>query len=310
MDLSTTYMGLALKNPIVSSSSPLSYSVDGIKRLEAAGVAAVVMPPLFAEQIEQAFEVLDRHLPYGIQRYARTLSALPDLQSGPHGPEAYAEVIRCAKASVTLPLIASLNGTASGAWMQFARRLEQAGADGLEISLYDLSTDPRLCGEHIEQRYIDLLSEAKRTVHIPVAMKLSPFLSAPANMAMRLTQCGAGALVLAQGFHHPDSNWLPLLRQCVSADLALSLNARTGEDVLKSLSQGARVVMMTPAPQQNETALITSLLRELQTGLESHAYRSLRQFDDQQALAREIPTRASYLANYFESLKTQPISAH
>jgi len=204
IDLTTTYLGLALRNPIVASASSLCDSLDKIRHLEDHGIAAVVLPSLFEEQLTLESETLDADLFRGAESFAESLNYFPDLTTYNLGPDGYLELIRKAKLSVSIPVIGSLNGVSAGGWVRYAREMEQAGADAIELNLYSIVSDPELTGGDVERAYVELVREVKRSVLIPVAVKLSPFFSAPANMAKRLDGAGANALVLFNRFYQPD----------------------------------------------------------------------------------------------------------
>ena len=204
MDLTTTYMGMTLRTPLVPSASPLSEELDGIRRMEDAGAAAVVLYSLFEEQIiEQRFD-LHHHLTHGTESYAEALSYFPDLPAFDLGPEGYLEHIHRAKAAVDIPIIASLNGASIGGWTDYAKQMQEAGADALELNVYYIPTEMTLTGASVEATYLDILRAVKSVVSIPVAMKLSPFFSNMAHMAQSLDEAGANALVLFNRFYQPD----------------------------------------------------------------------------------------------------------
>ena len=325
MDLTTTYMGLALKNPIVPSSSPLSHSVDGIKRLEDAGASAVVMYSLFEEQIEQDTQLLDHYFRHGADSHAEALSYFPNMDAYNVEPEAYVELIRKAKASVGIPIIGSLNGASTGGWVRYARSLEQAGADALEVNVYYVPTDQDMRSDEVEQRYVDILCDVKRAVRIPVAMKLSPFFSAPAYVAKRLVLSGASALVLFNRFYQPDLDleslsviprlklsdsdelrlplrWVAILHGRMAVDFAISTGMHTTEDVLKGLMAGAKVTMMASELLQNGVDRIGQILRGLQVWMEEHDYESVQQMQGSMSQMHVSQPDAFERANYMKVL--------
>ncbi len=214
MDLSTTYLGLRLKNPLVPSASPLSRTLDGIKLMEDAGAAAIVMYSLFEEQIHHEAAELDHYLSYGTQSFAEALTYFPESAEYNLGPDEYIEHIRKAKEAVDIPIIGSLNGISTGGWIDYAKKIQDAGAGALELNVYYIPTDPKLTGEAVEQRYLDVLKAVKSSVKIPVAMKLSPFFSSMANMAIRLTRRGPddGTIqpVLSADLTSKRSRWCPM----------------------------------------------------------------------------------------------------
>src|SRR5215469_2987161 len=267
-DLTTTYLGLQLRNPLVASASPLSKKVDTLRRLEDAGAAAVVMYSLFEEQITHESQELDHYLERGTHVYAESLSYFPDLASYNLGPEPYLEHLHRVKQAVDIPVIGSLNGISSGGWVQYAQRIEQAGADALELNIYYLPTDPDLSGAELEEEYVKLVRDVRATVKIPIALKLSPFFTALPHIASRFMQAGANGLVLFNRFYQPDFDleelevipnlelstshelrlplrWFALLYGRVEADLALTSGVHTAQDVLKAVMAGASVAMTT-----------------------------------------------------------------
>src|SRR2546425_5737058 len=185
-DLTTTYLGLSLKNPIVSSASPLAHDLDGIRRLEDAGAAAIVLPSLFEEQINEESRQIDHFLSYGTESFAEALNYFPEMESYNTGPEGYLNLISQAKEAVNIPIIASLNGISRGGWTQYARLMEQAGADALELNIYYIPTDPGLPGSAVEQMYVDVVREVRTSILLQLAVKISPYFSATAHMASRL----------------------------------------------------------------------------------------------------------------------------
>jgi dihydroorotate dehydrogenase (fumarate) len=204
-DLTTRYLGLTLKSPLVTSSSPLCDSVEAIVRLEDHGIAAVVLPSLFEEQIEPEGMSVANDLARLADSFAESLIFFPDLADYNIGPDRYLELIRGAKRRVDIPVIGSLNGISAG-WIRYARLMQEAGADAIELNLYEIATDPAVSGEAVERGLLDLVAAVKQSVQIPMAVKLSPFFSAPANMGRRLDRAGAGALVLFNRFYQPDLN--------------------------------------------------------------------------------------------------------
>jgi dihydroorotate dehydrogenase (fumarate) len=205
MDLTTEYLGLSLKNPIVPSSSPLSHTVDGIRRLEDAGAPAVVMYSLFEEQITLDSFYLDYYLTNGTDSYPEALSYFPQMEGYGVGPDDYLDLIREGKEATEIPIIGSLNGVSSGGWIEYAGLIEEAGADVLELNVYYVPADPSISGAEIERMYLDVVRDVKRRVSIPVAIKLSPYFSSTAHMASRLVETGAAGLVLFNRFYQPIS---------------------------------------------------------------------------------------------------------
>ncbi len=327
MDLSTTYVGLQLKNPIVPSSSPLSYKLDGIRRLEDAGAAAVVMHSLFEEQITLESHQLDHFLSYGTDSFGEALSYFPDLESYNIGPDSYLELIRQAKESVGIPIVGSLNGVSTGGWIEYATKIEQAGADALELNVYYIPTNVQMTGGEVEQMYLDVLSDVKKSVSIPVAIKLSPFFSATANMAYRLSEAGANALVLFNRFYQPDLDiealevtprvmlsksrdltlplrWVALLYGRVSADLALTGGVQDHIDVLKSMMAGAKVAMMASALLRKGPQRIGKILTRMSEWMEAHEYESVAQMQGSMSQQSVAEPAAFERANYMKVLQS------
>jgi len=330
IDLATKYLGLALKNPIVASASPLCDSIDRIRRLEDHGIGAVVLPSLFEEQLTLESETLDADLFRGAESFAESLNYFPDLTTYNLGPEGYLELIRKAKASVSIPVIGSLNGVTSGGWIRYAREMEQAGADAIELNIYSIVSDPDLTAGRVEEGYAELVREVKRSVGIPVAVKLSPFFSAPANMAKQLDDAGANALVLFNRFYQPDLDlellevvpsltlsspeelllrlhWVAIIFGRVGADLAITGGVHSAQDVLKAVMAGARVTMMTSALLHNGIEHVGAVLRDLLIWMEEHEYESIRQMCGSMS-QRNVPNPAAFQRpNYVRVLSSYSI---
>ncbi len=327
IDLSTTYLGFSLANPLVASSSPLSEDIGNIRRMEDAGAAAVVLHSLFEEQIQlESFE-LDRHLGAGTESFAESLSYLPEMGHYNRGPEGYLEHLRQAKKAVGIPVIGSLNGSSTGGWVRYAREIEQAGADALELNIYYVPTDPAISSAEVERTYADLVAEVKARVRIPVAVKLGPYFSSPANLARRLDQAGADALVLFNRFYQPDFDllklevtpslhlsdsqelllrihWVAILYGQIRASLAVTGGVHTVEDVLKVMMAGARVAMMTSAVLRHGIDHFTKLRQGLLAWMEEHEYESIRQMQGSMAL-RNVPNPDAYQrSNYMRVLSS------
>jgi dihydroorotate dehydrogenase (fumarate) len=327
MNLTTNYLGVDLKNPIVVSSSPLSHTVDSIRRVEDAGAAAVVMYSLFEEQIGFDSYYIDYHLTQGIDSYAESLSYFPDMQSYNAGPDQYLNLIRRAKETVSIPIIGSLNGTSVGGWTDYATLIEEAGADALELNVYYLPTHPDITGVEVERLYFDILSAVRQAVTIPIAVKLSPFFSSVANMAGRLADHGADGLVLFNRFYQPDfdlenlevaprlvlSNsddlrlplrWVAILYGRVSADLAITTGIHTSHDVIKGLMAGAKVTMMASELLQKGVRRIGQVLNELVTWLNEHEYESVMQMIGAMSQKHCAEPAAFERANYMKMLQS------
>ncbi len=325
MDLTTTYMGMTLKNPIVPSSSPLSEKLDNIRRMEDAGAGAVVMYSLFEEQITLESHRLDHYLNYGAETFAEALSYFPDMESYNVGPDEYLELIRRAKETVGIPIIGSLNGVSTGGWIDYARKIEEAGADGLELNVYYIPTDLRMTSAEVEQIYVDILRDVKKSISIPVAMKLSPYFSATANMAYRLAETGADALVLFNRFYQPDFDlenlevvprlvlstpyafrlplrWVAILYGRVNTDLAITGGVHSVEEVLKAMMAGAKVSMMASELLQNGISRITQILQGIVQWMEEYEYESIVQMQGSMSQQNVAEPAAFERANYMKVL--------
>lgn len=300
MDLSTTYLGLALRNPIVASAGPLSRSLDSMKRLEDAGAAAIVMYSLFEEQIAHEAAELDHYLSYGKETFAEALTYFPEPHEYNLGPDEYVNHLRKAKESLNVPVIGSLNGISTGGWINYAKKIEEAGADAIELNVYYIPTDLKLNGVDVEDRYLEVLNAVKTTVRVPVAMKLSPFFSSLAHFAHRLDSVGANGLVLFNRFYQPDIDleklevvpgvdlststamrlplrWVAILHGRIKASLAATSGIHTAQDVIKMLMVGADVTMMCSALLKHGPQHITQVLAEIRDWMLEHEYVSISQ---------------------------------
>jgi dihydroorotate dehydrogenase (fumarate) len=332
MTVSTNYLGLTLKNPIVASSSPLSHNVDSIRRLEDAGAAAVVMYSLFEEQITFDSFYVDYYLTSGTNSYAESLNYFPEMQSYNVWPDEYMNLIRRAKETVDIPIIGSLNGVSAGGWTDYAALIEEAGADAVELNVYYIPTNENLKGTEIENIYLEILSEVKSSVSIPVAIKLSPYFSSIANMAKRLVDEGANGLVLFNRFYQPDidletlevvprlvlSNsaelrlplrWVAILYGRLMADLAITTGIHTSQDVLKGLMAGAKVTMMASELLQNGIRRISVILDEIRSWMNEHEYESVAQMIGSMSQQHCAEPAAFERANYMKMLASyRPIN--
>ncbi|CAN1211520.1 dihydroorotate dehydrogenase-like protein [Tumidithrix helvetica PCC 7403] len=301
MDLTTTYLGLNLRSPLVPSAAmPLSEDIDNIKRMEDAGAAAIVLHSLFEEQLAQERFELHHHLTYGTESFAESLTYFPEPEAFHVGPELYLEHIRKAKEAVNIPIIASLNGYTPGGWVEYAQLMQQAGADAIELNVYYVPTDPNVTGAEVEQNYINILRDVKAEVTIPVAIKLSPFFSNMANMAKRLDEAGADALVLFNRFYQPDIDidnlevyphlvlstpsatrlpmrWIAILYGRIQADLAATGGIQRGQDALKMLMAGAKVTQICSVLLRHGIEHIREIEQEIVNWMEEHEYVSIKQ---------------------------------
>jgi dihydroorotate dehydrogenase (fumarate) len=327
VDLTTNYLGLHLKNPLVASASPLSNKVDTSIRMEQAGVSAIVMYSLFEEQITRESRKLDADLTRGTDSFAEALTYLPDYGMYSIGPENYLEVLEKTKRAVTIPVIASLNGTTPGGWTDYARKIEQAGADALELNMYDLATDPEISAAQLEDRYISLVSEIRKGVQLPLAVKLSPFFTSLPNFARHLVEAGANGLVLFNRFYQPDfdleelevtpnlilSNsselrlplrWIAILYGRVHTDFALTTGVHTAEDVIKSMMAGASVVMSASALLHDGLQHAPVILDGLQSWMVEHEYESIQQMKGSMSQQAVADPAAFERANYISVLSS------
>jgi dihydroorotate dehydrogenase (fumarate) len=325
VDLSTTYLGLQLKNPLVASASPLSKKVDRVRRLEDAGIGAVVMYSLFEEQIVHESLALNYFLDRGTESFAEALTYFPDLGNYNVGSEEYLNLIRKLKSAVEIPVIASLNGISTGGWIETAKKIEEAGADALELNIYTVIADQSKTSAAIEQEYVDLVSDIRAQVQFPLAVKLSPFFTALPNLAQNLVKAGANGLVLFNRFIQPDLDietlevvphlllstsdelrlplrWIAILYGRIQADLALTTGVHTAQDVIKSVMAGANVAMMASELIDKGPERATGILGEMAAWLEQFEYDSIKQMRgsmSQQAVAD--PTTFER-ANYMKAL--------
>lgn len=324
MDLSTTYLGLELKNPLIPSSSPLSRHLSTLRRMEDAGAAAVVLYSLFEEEITAESKALNEYLVQGTEIYPESITFLPEAPSYRMvGPDAYLEHVQAAKRALDIPVIASLNGVSTGGWIEYARYIEEAGADALELNIYYIPTHLELSGAEVEEIYLDVLRDVRAEVAIPVAMKLSPYFSAMANMAKRLADGGADGLVLFNRFYQPDLDlntldvvpnlvlsdshelrlplrWIAILYGRIDADLALTTGVHTVEDVLKGLAAGAQVTMMASELLQNGLGRIGELLADLAMWLVENEYESLDELRGSLSQINVAAPAAFERANYIQ----------
>jgi len=327
IDLNTRYLGLTLRNPLVASASPLSHELDSIRRLEDAGASAVVLYSLFEEQLRRETLELDYYLSSGTESFPESLSYFPIQSEFKLGPEEYLEHIRKAKAAVKIPIIASLNGSSVGGWIQYATQIEEAGADALECNIYWLVTDPNVTSEQVERQYLDILQAVKSAVHIPVAVKLSPFFSNFANMAKRLDDAGADGLVLFNRFYQPDIDlenleltpnvllstpqamrlpltWIGILHGRIQASLAATGGIHEAEDVIKLLLVGADVTMLCSTLLRNGIDHLRTMESGVRDWMEAHEYESVRQMRGSMSQMRCQDPSAFERAQYMRAVKS------
>lgn len=327
VDLRTRYLGLELQHPIVASASPLTGSVDSLKRLQAAGVAAVVLPSLFEEQIEHEEMATHNLMLSGAELSPEASGFFPEMQNYVSGSDRYLKLIADAKKALSVPVIASLNGYTPGGWTSIARQFQDAGADAIELNVYFLAASIDDTSAAVEQRYVDLVGSVTRHVSIPVAVKVAPFFSAMANMAARLTQAGASGLVLFNRFLQPDIaleelevaphlvlstsdelrlalRWIAILRGRVDASLAATGGAHTADDVLKLLLAGADCVMLASSLLTKGPAHVGTLVHGIQTWMAEHDYRSVAQMKGSLSQQSCPDPDAFERANYMKALKS------
>ncbi|HTO13124.1 MAG TPA: dihydroorotate dehydrogenase-like protein [Candidatus Binatia bacterium] len=332
IDLRTRYLGLPLASPLVASASPLGESLDTIRALEDAGAAAVVLPSLFEEQIELESHHVDRYLSLGTESHAEALTYFPDIHDYGRGPDAYLEHVRRAKAAVSIPVIGSLNGVSSGGWIEYARKIEQAGADALELNVYYLPTDVGLTGAEVESMYLGLARDVKASVAIPVAVKIGHAFSAVANLCRDLDVAQVNGLVLFNRFYLPDFDlerlevvprltlssshellvrlhWVAILFGHVRADLAVTGGVHTGLDALKAMMAGARVAMMTSALLLHGTSHLGVVRAEMEAWMESHEYASIAEMQGSMSYRNVAEPAAFERANYMKVLAAGALRA-
>jgi dihydroorotate dehydrogenase (fumarate) len=324
-DLSTTYLGLNLKNPLVASASPLSKKVERARRLEEAGMAAVVMHSLFEEQIIHESLELDHFLNRGSESFAEALSYLPD--GGMYGisPEKYLNQVAGLKKALSIPVIGSLNGVSKGGWTSYARRIEEAGADALELNMYYVATDMDMTSSDIEDTQVELVAEIKSAIRIPLAVKISPFVTSIPNFVKRLVDAGADGLVLFNRFYQPDFDldeleivhsldlstssdlrlplrWISILHGRVEADFALTSGIHTHTDVLKAMMAGSKVAMMASGLLHDGEQLVVRILTDLEAWMKEREYESIRQMQGSMSQKSVREPAAFERANYMKVL--------
>lgn len=327
MDLSTTYLGFKLPHPLIPGASPLSADFDMVRRLEDAGAAAIILPSLFEEQITADEEGSVQHITAHEESNAEALSYFPLAADYAMGPERYLEHVRRVSSAVKVPVIGSLNGTSAAGWLNYARLIQDAGADALELNFYHVATDPAESGASLEQRLLDVVRAVKSHVSIPVAVKLSPFFSSVANLAQHLDQAGADGLVLFNRFYQPDIDpealdavprlqlsdsselllrlrWLAILSGRVRASLSATGGVHTGLDVVKAVMSGAHSVQMVAALLTHGPMHLVKIRRELGHWFEEREYESLAQAQGSMSLRRCPDPEAFERGNYMKILQT------
>jgi len=324
--METTYLGQVLRNPLVASSSPLTGKIESLRRLEDAGIGAVVLPSLFEEQVEHEGMEMQRLVEFGAESFAEALGGYhPDVGAYNIAVEAALRLVSEAKEALSVPVIASLNGTTAGGWVRYAEQLANAGADAIELNVYLIPTDPGITGADIESRYTDVVAAVREQVSLPLAVKIGPYFSSMANMAGRLVEAGADGLVLFNRFYQPDidleelqvvpnlqlsepddmrlpTRWVAVLSDFVTCDLAVTSGAHGADDVLKACLVGADVVMMASALLKYGPEHVTTVLDEMSRWLDEHEYESMDQLRGSMS-HRAAPNAESFVrANYMEML--------
>jgi dihydroorotate dehydrogenase (fumarate) len=330
MNIETTYLGMKLKSPLVASASPLTESIDNLRQMEDAGAAAVVLYSLYEEQIEMEQEALLHHLEYGTESFAEALTYFPEPEIFYAKTDDYLNHIRKAREKVDIPIIASLNGSSLGGWTHFSQQMQEAGASAIELNIYYIPTDVNQSGAEVEQRYVDIVKHVKENLDIPVAVKLSPYFSNMANMARRLDDAGADALVLFNRFYQPDINletlqpepnillstpfdlrlplrWIGILYGHVKADLAATSGIHGAEDAIKVLMAGANVAMMTSSILKYGIKHFQKVEQEMVHWLQEHEYESITQLRGSVSQKHSEDPSAFERAQYMRGLRTYMI---
>jgi dihydroorotate dehydrogenase (fumarate) len=325
IDLSTNYLGLKLKNPIVVSASPLTEKLENFARLEDAGASAIVMYSLMEEQIEAESENLDQALESGTNSYAESTSYLPDMRNYHVGPDRYLDLLHKGKNAVTIPVIGSLNGTSVGGWVRYSEYMQEAGADAIELNIFDVPADPAVSAEQLEARYCGLVRSIRKNVHIPIAVKLGPYFTSCANFARKLSEAGADGIVIFNRFYQPDFDleeqevtpklvlssphelrlrlhWAAILYHQVETYIAITGGVHDSSDVLKCMMTGAHVTVMTSALLKYGIEHIGVVLAGMERWMEEHEYSSVRQMRGSMSLVN-IENPAAFLrGNYLKTL--------
>jgi dihydroorotate dehydrogenase (fumarate) len=325
VNLSTKYLGLNLKNPLVIAACPLTSKIEWLKRLEAVGAAAAVMPSLFEEQVENDEMEMAKAHEFGTESFAEALTYFPEPQDYRSAPEEYLELIGQAKKAVKIPIIASLNGTSKGGWVRYAKMMQDAGADALELNVYYIATDAEMTGRDVESRYLDLVAAVKQSISIPLAVKVGPYFSAMANMAKLLADAGADGLVLFNRFLQPDINldtmetspklvlsdpyellaplrWVAILHGRINASLAITSGIHDGEAMIKALLAGADAGMIASAIYHSGFKQAEAILRELTDWMEEKEYDSVEQLKGSMSQENCPDPEAFARGNYMKTL--------
>ncbi len=326
-NLTTNYLGLPLRNPLVASASPLSERVETVRKLEEAGIGAVVMYSLFEEQIIHESLELDHYLSYGTDSFAEALSYLPDIGRYSLGPEKYLDQVNALKNAVNIPIIGSLNGVSTGGWIEYAKKIEEAGADALELNIYYLPFNPDLTSAELEKNYIELIRNIKAQINIPLAVKLGPYFTGLANILRQFADAGADGLVLFNRFYQPDFDleefdvvpnlkfstsdemrmplrWIALLYGQLQADFALTTGIHTGIDAVKAVMAGANVAMMASELLKKGPGRVTEVLAEFTAWMDENEYDSVEQMRGSMSARAIGKTNVLRRANYIQTLNS------
>jgi len=326
-DLSTTYLGLNLKNPLVVAASPFSKTLDKARKMEEAGASAIVMHSLFEEQIIHESLELDHFLTQGTDSFAESMSYFPDSDKYLVGPEKYLRHVSDLKKALKIPVIGSLNGVSKGGWTKYAKQIQDAGADALELNLYYIPTDLNLTAQELENAQVELVAEVKSAISIPLAVKLSPFITALPNFARRIVEAGASGLTLFNRFYQPDFDleemkivpsldlsssaemrlplrWVSILHGKVNADFALTSGVHSATDVVKAMMAGAKITMMASALLQGGEQIIPTMLAELESWMKQKEYASVKQMQGSMSQKAVKEHAAFERANYMNVLSS------
>ena len=324
-ELNTTYLGLKLKNPLVVSACPLTAEIDQLKRLEQAGAAAAVLPSLFEEQIEHDSMQMAEAQEFGTESFAEALTYFPQQDEYRSGPEKYLETIAKAKKAVAIPIVASINGTSKGGWVRYAKMMQEAGADALELNVYFVPGELEMTGPDVEDRYLELVAAVKESISIPLAVKVGPYFSSMGNMALRLVEAGADGLVLFNRFFHPDIDlekmetqpqlhlstsaelsvplrWIALLHGRVKASLAATSGIHDAPGLLKALLAGADVGMIASVLYQKGIGDVSKILAGLSKWMEEKEYSSVEQLKGSMSRENCPDPSAFQRGNYMKTL--------
>jgi dihydroorotate dehydrogenase (fumarate) len=325
VDLSTKYLGLSLKNPLLAASSPLTATVESLLQLEAAGIAGVVLPSLFAEQIEHEEAQVNRLYENQAESFAEAIDYFPDMVYHPSGSEDYLSLVERAKQALEIPVIASLNGSTDGSWTKYAQAIQNAGADAIELNIYFVPTDARMAAPEIEKRYVDLVASVRHSTTLPLSVKVGPYFSSVPHVAQQLVTAGAQGLVLFNRYLDPDVDieqleinpnlvlsdrhemrlplrWIATIRDQTDASLAASSGAHFAEDVIKALLVGADAVMMAAALIRYGPSWLKTMLSEIEHWLTNKEYDSVEQIKGSMSVQNYSNPKAYHRANYMRAL--------